>query len=194
MYRVATFHMFSLTTRLCVRFTTSIQCTGAGGNPSLILVNAAHPTIDGGIAYGYEGILYAVARGADVINCSWRTARFVRNQIFDAPYSEFEALVLRIARESGSLVVAATGNDFGDGLWTTPAGYEDVLSVTSTLRDAPVLLESGNVAPWVDVAAPGQGNHYAPRAGSVLSKDRHFGLSCRHSFNYRLCAYRHRQH
>jgi len=50
---------------------------GAGGNPELILVNAAHPTIDGGIAYGYEGILYAVARGADVINCSWRTARFV---------------------------------------------------------------------------------------------------------------------
>jgi hypothetical protein len=134
-----------------------VGVAGAGGNPELILVNAAHPTIDGAIGYGYEGILYAVARGADIINCSWRTARFVGTKIYDAPYSEFEALVLRVARESGALVIAATGNDFGRGLWTTPAGYEDVLAVTATRRDSPLLWDAANIAPWVDVAAPGQG-------------------------------------
>lgn len=130
---------------------------GAGGNPRLVLVNAAHPTIDGGIGWGYEGILYAVGRGADIINCSWRTARFVGARPFDAPYSQFEALVVQVAREAGALIVAAVGNDFQEGLWTTPAGYPDVLAVTATERNAEVLWVSANRAPWVDVAAPGQG-------------------------------------
>jgi hypothetical protein len=134
-----------------------IGVAGAGGNPHLILVNAAHPTIDGGIAWGYEGILYALGRGADVINCSWRTARFAKNRILDAGYSQFEALVVRVAREAGALVVGAAGNDFADGLWTTPAGYEEVLAVTATLRDATILWPGSNVAPWIDVAAPGDG-------------------------------------
>ena len=133
-----------------------IGVAGAGGNPELILVNAAHPSIDGGIAWGYEGILYAITRGADIINCSWRTVRVVSGQIIDAPYSQFEALVLRLARESGALVVAATGNDFRDGLWTTPAGYADVFAVGATNVGEAILWPSGNIAPWVDVVAPGQ--------------------------------------
>jgi hypothetical protein len=133
-----------------------VGVAGAGGNPELILVNAAHPTVDGGIAWGYEGILYAITRGADIINCSWRTVRVVSGQIIDAPYSQFEALVLRLARDSGALVIAATGNDFRDGLWTTPAGYTDAFAVGATNVGEAVPWPASNVAPWVDVVAPGQ--------------------------------------
>jgi hypothetical protein len=133
-----------------------IGVAGAGGNPELILVNAAHPSVDNGIAWGYEGILYAITRGADIINCSWRTVQVVSGQIIDAPYSHFEALVLRLARESGALVVAATGNDFSDGLWTTPAGYADAFAVGATERGEAVPWLASNVAPWVDMVAPGQ--------------------------------------
>lgn len=132
-----------------------IGIAGSGGNPSLILVNAAHPELDGGIAYGYEGILYAVSRGAKVINCSWRTVRVISSQLYDAPYSEFEALVLAVARQSGALVVAATGNDGAVDLWTTPAGYEDAFAVAATNFTEPVPWVLSNRGPWIDAYAPG---------------------------------------
>lgn len=133
-----------------------IGVAGVGANPSLILVNAAHPEIDAGIAYGYEGILYAVSRGAKVINCSWRTLRLIGGQYYDAPYSEFEALVLKLARVSGALVIAAMGNDSAEDLWATPAGYPDAVAVGATDLTEAVPWTLGNRGPWLELYAPGQ--------------------------------------
>lgn len=133
-----------------------VGIAGAGGNPELILVNAAHPTQDGGIAFGYEGILYALTRGADIINCSWRTARFVGPRASDAGWSEYEALVLRLAREAGALVIAATGNDADPDLWSTPAAYEDCMAVSATSYNEAAPWSLSNLGDWVDIMAPGQ--------------------------------------
>lgn len=133
-----------------------VGVAGAGGNPELILVNASHPEVDGGIAYGYEGILYALTRDADIINCSWRTVRKLSAFASDAPYSEFEALVLRLAREAGALVIGATGNDFDPDLWTTPAGYPDCFAVSATANSETIPWVGSNLGAWVDLMAPGQ--------------------------------------
>ena len=79
-----------------------IGMAGSGWNCALLPVCAASPTSDNSIAYGYEGIVYAAARGAQVINCSWGRL---------GGYSRFEQEVITSVTNGGALVVAAAGND-----------------------------------------------------------------------------------
>ncbi len=71
------------------------------------------------IAYGYYGILYAAVNGADVINCSFA----------GAGRSRFGKDVIEFATESGSLIVAAIGNDGIPVTGVFPAMFDDVLAV-----------------------------------------------------------------
>jgi serine protease len=96
------------------------------------------------VSNSYEGILYAAAMGADVINCSWGSES----------RSESEMEILSEAIALGSVVVAAAGND-GDEEQFFPAAHKGVISVASVNFDDE---KSGfsNYHFTVDVSAPGE--------------------------------------
>ncbi len=99
------------------------------------------------IAYGFQGILYAAINDADIINCSFGGTNF----------SEFGRDVVAFATASGSLVVAAAGNNGSDVLFY-PAAYDDVLTVGSVRREYDdVISNFSNYGFYVDVFAMGEG-------------------------------------
>lgn len=97
------------------------------------------------ISHGYEGIVYAADRGADIINCSWGGF---------SPSAFARDVVTYAAINRDALVVAASGNN-GQNTKFYPAGYENVLSVASVTNDGTPSSFS-NHGHWVDIAAPGQ--------------------------------------
>ncbi len=91
----------------------------------------------------YQGVLYAAAMGAKVINCSWG----------GVGRSEAEHEIIQAAVALGSVVVAAAGND-GRRAPFYPAAYPEVLSVAAT--------DSMDLKAWfsnyhetIDISAPG---------------------------------------
>ncbi|RMG60970.1 MAG: T9SS C-terminal target domain-containing protein [Calditrichaeota bacterium] len=124
-------------------------------NCRLMPINAAHPTLDRAIAFGYDGIVYATANGASVVNCSWGGP--------GAP-SRFEQEVIDFAHDNGTLVVAAAGNggddnvgDNNDFLPHFPASYHHVLAVGATQQTSDFKAGFSNFGVTVDVFAPGVG-------------------------------------
>lgn len=76
------------------------------------------------IGFGFEAMLYAVANGASVVNCSWGSRGF----------SSFENEVVDFATAQGVVVIASAGNNGGTNAETEPiypAAYQNVLSVGS---------------------------------------------------------------
>ena len=114
-----------------------------------------------------KGIIYAVDKGASVINISVE----IRGDS-----AELEKAV-DYAWEMGSLVVAAAGNDGNDSP-VYPAGYDNCIAVAATNHDDSLAILS-NYGDWVDVAAPGFGIY------STLPDDG-YGLKTGTSF---ACAY-----
>lgn len=95
------------------------------------------------VVNSYQGVLYAAAMGAAVINCSWG----------GSGRSEAEHEIIRTAVALGAVVVAAAGND-GRRAPFYPAAYPEVLSVAATdSTDAKAWYS--NYHETVDVAAPG---------------------------------------
>lgn len=91
-----------------------------------------------------EGILYAVNKGAKVINMSlggYGTSPVLEDAV-------------KTAIKKGVVVVAASGNESWD-MVSTPAGYEGVISVGSINKDKK-LSDYSNYGPSVDVVAPGE--------------------------------------
>ncbi len=100
------------------------------------------------IVSGYEGIRYAAALGAKVINCSWG----------GLGNSQAEQDLINSVTAKGALVVAAAGND-NHNLETTmhyPGNYENVLCVGST-DGSDNKSSFSNYGRRVDVWAPGSG-------------------------------------
>lgn len=126
----------------------SIGVSSISWNATLMPVNAAHPTADRSILYGYEGITYAAANGAHIINCSWGGG--------GAP-SNFERDVIDFAYQNGALVVAASGNDGqnNDLLPHYPSNYYYVLSVGAVNKNNDLKASFSNYGVTVDVFAPG---------------------------------------
>ncbi len=75
---------------------------GSSWNCRLMPINTSAPTSDDNIEFGFEGIQYAFANGAKVINCSWGHV---------GTASRFEQDIVDAAAQAGALVVAAAGND-----------------------------------------------------------------------------------
>jgi subtilisin family serine protease len=74
------------------------------------------------VGFGFEALLYAVANGAQVVNCSWGSSGF----------SSFENEVVNFATAQGVVVIASAGNSGGTTAETEPvypAAYQNVLSV-----------------------------------------------------------------
>lgn len=126
----------------------TIGMAGSGWNCALLPVCAASATSDNSIAYGYEGIVYAAARGAAVINCSWGRL---------GGFSRFEQDVITAVTNAGSLVVAAAGNDNTDldAVQHFPACYRGVLAVGATFSTTDERASFSNYGTNVPVFAPG---------------------------------------
>ena len=99
----------------------------------------------------YEGIVYAAANGADIINVSWG-GRSVE------PWA-FVTRSLDLATDMGALVVAATDNASrnSDLYRFYPGSYPRVLSVGATAKDSRIRANFSNYGKMVNVFAPGVG-------------------------------------
>ncbi len=95
------------------------------------------------VTHGYEGVVYAVENGADVVNMSW-----------GGPGSSTTYQnIMNWAYGQGAVLIAAAGNDNVSSQFY-PAAYNNVISVASTTTgDA----KSGfsNYGSWIDISAPG---------------------------------------
>jgi len=142
-----------------------IGVAGAGLNVRLMHINAVCPVLGAlGIIYsvcrGYEGILYAAANGADIINTSWVGISHGEEQ-------RLNNQVLELATDMGALIVAAAGNSNrnSDEFLVYPASHPRVLSVGATEKDTRKRAEFSNFGQTVHVFAPGI-DILGPRTGS----------------------------
>ena len=104
------------------------------------------------ICGGYQGVLYAAANGADIINASWGGGG-------DLQVSLFIAQSIDLATDMGALVVASAGNDNrnSDLYPFYPSSYPRVLSVGATAKDSRKRASFSNYGKMVNVFAPGVG-------------------------------------
>lgn len=96
---------------------------------------------DSNIFTGYEGIVYAAEKGADVINCSWGGTSF----------SQANQEVINYAFGLGSIIVAAAGNS-NRTLPMYPAAYRNVLA-TAALQNSGLKSTASNYGAYVDFGA-----------------------------------------
>ncbi len=109
-----------------------IKATPNSGNPD-------------GIYFGFEGIVWAVDNGADIVSLSWGGGGF----------SQSEQDVIDYAYENGVMVIAAAGNE-NNNLLQYPAAYAHVVSVAS-LDSTDSRSSFSSYGNTVDIAAPGRG-------------------------------------
>lgn len=132
----------------------STGLAGAAWNAKLMHINAGC-TNEEFICYGYEGVLYAAANGADIINASWGA------YLFGDAQEEFQMIdeALDLATDMGALVVVAAGNENSnsDVFPNYPTNHPRVLSVGATARDSRRRTGSSNYGLRVSVFAPGAG-------------------------------------
>lgn len=114
---------------------------------------------------GYEGIQYAAANGAHVVNCSWGGPAF----------ANFQRDVVSTAIARGTVVVAAAGNE-GANTRIYPCGFNNVLCVGATDPfNANRIANYSNYGNWISVLAPGA--IYSTLAGSTTSYGVNIGTS-----------------
>jgi subtilisin family serine protease len=119
---------------------------GSGFNSRYMAIKAGgKPGEARTIGFGFEGILYAVEQGADIINCSWGGSGF----------SQAEQDIINYATEQGALVVSSSGNESADQLGY-PSAYENVVGVGS-VETSNAIASYSNYGYNMDVLATGSG-------------------------------------
>jgi len=113
----------------------------------------------------WAGVRYAIAAGADIINCSWS-----QNTL-----TEGQRAILDEALAKGIIIVASAGNQGADKL-AFPAAYDGVLAVGATTNED-VVWSRSNYGSYIDVMAPGE-NIYTTTAAS----DKSYGFDSGTSF------------
>jgi serine protease len=147
-----------------------IGMASIGHNLKLIPVKATNSAT--AVTHGYEGVIYAVAAGAHVINMSWG----------GAGASQTAQNIIAHASNQGIVLVAAAGNDNVSSIFY-PAGFSQVIAVASTtFGDS----KSGfsNFGSWIDISAPGSaiystvpGNGYQVKQGTSMASPMVAGLA-----------------
>ena len=141
-----------------------------GHNLTLIPVKATNSV--GAVTHGYEGIIYAVAAGADVINMSWG----------GSGSSQTAQNIITYASNQGIVLVAAAGNDNVSSIFY-PAGYTEVIAVASTTF-GDNKSNFSNYGAWIDISAPGSaiystvpGGGYQTKQGTSMASPMVAGLA-----------------
>ena len=129
--------------------TTGIS--GAAWNANIMHVNASCRNRDS-VCHGYEGILYAAANAADIVNVSW--SAWPGDQEL-----QMATQALDLATDLGALVVTSAGNSNWsvDVIPIYPAIHPRVLSVGATARDSRTKASFSNYGKRLSVLAPGEG-------------------------------------
>lgn len=148
----------------------NIGVASIGYGISLMAVKST--TSASAVTHGYEGVVYAVESGADVINMSWG----------GSGSSTTYQNIMSWAYGQGVVLIAAAGNDNVSSTFY-PAGYNNVISVASTTTgDA----KSGfsNYGSWIDISAPGSAIYstvpnggYAYKQGTSMASPMVAGLA-----------------
>ena len=131
----------------------SVGIAGAAWNAEIMHVNTGCNFSDNSFCYAYEGILYAAANGADIVNTSWNS---YMPDDHDARHLD---QTLDLATDMGALVVAAASNNSlsNDLFRYYPARSPRVLSVGATEKAARRRAGFSNYGRLVNVFAPGVG-------------------------------------
>ncbi len=116
----------------------------------------------------FEGVLYVLNRGADVINCSW----------LSDDYDPLAQDIVNEVTEKGSVLVCAAGNSTIDNIdipFISPASLDNVISVGAVSKDNSIANFS-NYGWNVDIFAPGvsiystiMDNQYGNNSGTSMS-------------------------
>ena len=116
-----------------------------GSGVSLMAIKATSDNISNPnvIQEGWNGVQYAIANGADVINLSWG----------GTAYSFTHANICNYAEQQGVVIVAAAGN-YGISAPFYPAAYETVIAVAAVNSDG-IKPSFSNYGDWISIAAPG---------------------------------------
>lgn len=122
----------------------AIGIAGMGYSCKLMCVkttaNSASPS---SVTNGYDGVVYAVSAGADVISMSWG----------GTGSSSTAQNIMTWANAQGAVLVAAAGNSNVNTMFY-PAGYVECIAVAATAsNDAKASFS--NYGTWVDISAPG---------------------------------------
>ena len=124
------------------------------------------------VTHGYEGVMYSVAAGADVINMSWG----------GGGSSTTAQNIIAYASNQGIVLVAAAGNDNVSSVFY-PAGYSQVIAVASTTFGDSKSSFS-NFGSWIDISAPGSaiystvpGGGYQTKQGTSMASPMVAGLA-----------------
>ncbi len=124
---------------------TANNALGLAGNAGLCRYVPIRIDDVNGFSYGYEGIVYAAARGCQIINASWGST-------FPSPATE-EAIRYATVNQ-GVLIVAACGNSNLNEKYY-PASYENVMSVGAT-GSTDLKWSGSTYNTSVDIVAPGE--------------------------------------
>ncbi|GAB4140968.1 MAG: hypothetical protein Fur0041_16190 [Bacteroidia bacterium] len=129
-------------------------------------------TSSSSITNGYDGIVYAVNSGADVINMSWG----------GTGSSTTAQNIITWASNQGVLLIAAAGNSNVNSMFY-PAGYSECMAVASTTT-GDVKSSFSNYGTWVDISAPGSniystlpGTGYGNKSGTSMASPLVAGLA-----------------
>lgn len=95
------------------------------------------------ITDGYEGLVWAIENGADVVNMSWGGSGF----------SQTGQNIMDIGYNQNVVLVAASGNDDVSDLFYPPA-FDHVITVAST-SSSDAKSSFSNYGSWIDISAPG---------------------------------------
>ncbi|MCY4223643.1 MAG: S8 family serine peptidase [Bacteroidetes bacterium] len=120
----------------------------------------------GGVCHVAEGILYASANGADIINGSFSSTNYDRTS----------HLAVQCAMEMGTLFIAAAGNNStnNDIIPYAPASYSETLSVGGTQKNWDrVVFNYGSTvdvfAPGIDIAVAVPNRQYGTLSGTSFA-------------------------
>jgi len=124
------------------------------------------------VTNGYDGIVYAAASGADIINMSW-----------GGPSSSTTGQnVVNYAASQGCILIAASGND-GVSSQFYPAAFSNVISVAAT-TSTDAKASFSNYGSWIDISAPGNNiysttvnNTYGNKSGTSMASPMVAGLA-----------------
>lgn len=153
----------------------SIGIAGTAWNTTIMPVRVGYQTTEGtgSIPWGYQGVVYAVDNGADIISLSWGGSNA----------SQTARDVIEYAWDEGTVIIGAAGNQESSSEHF-PAAYEHVLSVAATGTVSDNLAQFSNFGTWVDVTAPGTSiystypdNQYAYLGGTSMSTPMVAGLA-----------------
>lgn len=143
-------HGTHVTGVLCASSNNNVGIGAVGVNVELIPIKVTQDAPpnknDRDLKYPWSGVSYAIAMGAQIINCSWGT-------VLDEPCKSCEDII-EVARAKNIVIVAASGN-YGEEQALYPAAYQYVLAVGSTNKDD-VKSSFSNYGGYVDVMAPGE--------------------------------------